>query len=164
MTFAVLRVRSPRKKQKKTEDTLKMLRLNKINHCTVVPETPAYQGMLNKVKDLITWGEVDGDTIVQLLEHSSDLDVETMEKEINDQTSYEDIEEFAEAVSNGEITIDGLNGLDNIFRMHPPEGGYEGVKKPYKTGGTLGYRGRNINDLLKKMLGPDVSQDTSEEG
>lgn len=164
MAFAVLRVRSSRKKQKKMEDTLKMLRLNRINHCTVIPETAAYEGMLNKVKDMITWGEVDGDTLVHLLEHRSDLGPETIEKKIKDQTSYKNIDEFAEAVSSDDVNIDEVNGLENIFRMHPPEGGYEGIKKPYRTGGTLGYRGQDINSLLEKMLGPEASEETSEEG
>ncbi len=163
MAFAVIRVRSPRKKQKKMEDTLKMLRLNRVNHCTVVPENPIYKGMLNKVKDIVTWGELDEDILLNLLEYRSDLGAEGIEKKIKDQTSYQNLEGFADAVSSDEITIDEVDGLDNIFRMHPPKGGYKGVKRPFNQGGSLGYRGKDINVLLRKMLGPEYSEEEETE-
>ncbi|MFP3871930.1 MAG: 50S ribosomal protein L30 [Candidatus Natronoplasma sp.] len=159
MAFAVLRIRSPRKKQKKMEDTLKMLRLNRVNHCTVVPDVETYKGMLNRVKDFITWGEVNEETLSELLKHRSDIELEEMEKKIKDQTSCGSVEEFVEAVLKDEITIDEVDGLRNLFRLHPPEGGYKGIKKAYKNGGALGYRGQDINDLLMIMLGPEYEYD-----
>lgn len=43
---------------------------------------------------------------------------------------------------------------DNAFRLNPPKGGYErkGVKKPFSSGGALGFRKNEINKLIKKML------------
>ncbi|MBN1376996.1 uL30 family ribosomal protein [Candidatus Woesearchaeota archaeon] len=40
------------------------------------------------------------------------------------------------------------------FRLSPPKGGFrkKGIKKPFGRGGALGYRGRDINNLLKRML------------
>ncbi len=40
------------------------------------------------------------------------------------------------------------------FRLHPPKKGWErkGIKKPYKKGGALGYRGAEINALIKRMI------------
>jgi large subunit ribosomal protein L30 len=35
--------------------------------------------------------------------------------------------------------------------MHPPRHGYEGIKRNYSNGGALGYRGDEINDLIKRM-------------
>lgn len=155
MAFAVVRVRSPREKQKKIEDTLDMLRLNRVNHCTVIPENPKYEGMLTKAKDLITWGEIDEETLTKLLKHRSNFDEEEMLKKIKDHTDVEEIEEFAEGVVSDEIILDEIDGLKNIFRMHPPEKGYGDVKKPYKAGGSLGFRGDEINPLLQDMLGPE---------
>lgn len=159
MAFAVVRIRSPRKKQKKIEDTLEMLRLYKVNHCTIVPEDPNHEGMLNKVKDLVTWGEVEEDVLVDLLKHRSDLEKEEIEEKIKEQSSYDDIEGFAEAVVQNEVTLGEIEGLENIFRMHPPKGGYEGVKKPYNTGGSLGYRSDDVNSLIKSMLGPEYLEE-----
>ncbi len=164
MAFAVIRLRSSRKKKNKIDDTLDMLRLNRINHCTIVPENTTYKGMLNKVKDLITWGELEEDVLLEMLKNRSDVSVEEMEKEIKDQTEYENIEEFAEAVSKDQVTIDEVDGLQNIFRMHPPQGGYKSIKRPYRNSGSLGYRGDAINELLMRMIGPDYDGEIIEEG
>ncbi len=40
------------------KDTLRMLRLHRKNSCAVVPKTESYLGMVHKVKDFVTWGEV----------------------------------------------------------------------------------------------------------
>ena len=154
MTYAVLRVRSPRDKQRKAEDTLKMLRLERVNHCTIIPDDKEHKGMLNRVKDIVTWGEVDKDTLVKLLTHRSTLDGGLNDDIVSENTDYDSIEEFAEAYLNGKVDLDDIEGLKNLFRMHPPKGGYKSVKKPFNTGGSLGYRGENINDLLQRMLGP----------
>ncbi|RMF55287.1 50S ribosomal protein L30 [Candidatus Woesearchaeota archaeon] len=41
-----------------------------------------------------------------------------------------------------------------VYCLHPPRGGFErkGIKKAFTKGGALGYRGKKINDLIKKML------------
>lgn len=42
----------------------------------------------------------------------------------------------------------------NFFALHPPKGGFErkGIKTPFTLKGALGYRGDNINSLIKKMI------------
>jgi len=36
--------------------------------------------------------------------------------------------------------------------LHPPKGGFKGtIRRPYKSGGELGYRGAAINDLILRM-------------
>lgn len=39
--------------------TLDSLKLFKKNNCIVIPKTPTYLGMLQKVKSYVTWGEID---------------------------------------------------------------------------------------------------------
>ena len=41
-----------------------------------------------------------------------------------------------------------------FFELAPPKGGFErkGIKKTFIQGGALGYRGKKINDLVKRML------------
>ena len=53
--------------------------------------------------------------------------------------------------------IDGTSGLPDfeikkVLRLHPPRQGWEAIKKSYATGGSLGYRGKEINALIEKML------------
>ncbi|HNR25150.1 MAG TPA: 50S ribosomal protein L30, partial [Methanobacteriaceae archaeon] len=43
-------------------------------------------------------------------------------------------------------------GLKPVFRLHPPRKGYKDIKKAFNEGGTLGYRGEDINHLLKRMV------------
>ena len=46
MTFLVIRVRSDRGVKPKIRDTMSMLNLSRVNHAVLIPETPAYAGML----------------------------------------------------------------------------------------------------------------------
>ena len=73
MTWLVLRVRGSVNVRTPIADTMAMLHLHKVNHCTLIPDTPSYRGMLGKVKDYVTWGEVDGDTMARLLEQQGRL-------------------------------------------------------------------------------------------
>ncbi len=42
----------------------------------------------------------------------------------------------------------------NVFRMHPPRGGYghKGIKVSYQDGGCLGLRRKEMDAFLKKMM------------
>ena len=53
MTFLVIRVRSDRGVKPKIRHTMSMLNLTKVNHAVLVPDTPAYAGMLQKAKDYV---------------------------------------------------------------------------------------------------------------
>lgn len=152
MAYAVVRLKSSRDKNQKMKDTLDMLRLNSVNHCTIIPERPTYEGMLEKVKDLITWGEIDIETMVALLERSSDMENDDLEEKISEETSYDQIDQFAIAVTSDKVLLSDIEGLNRVFRLNPPEGGYRSTKKAYNMGGALGYRGSEINSLIEKML------------
>ncbi|MCR3883747.1 MAG: uL30 family ribosomal protein, partial [Methanothrix sp.] len=43
--YAIVRLRGSVNTKPDIKDTLKMLRLHRINHCVVVPESPHYRGM-----------------------------------------------------------------------------------------------------------------------
>ena len=47
----------------KVRDTLKMLHLKRKNNCAVIDNTPSNLGMVNKVKDFITWGELNDEIL-----------------------------------------------------------------------------------------------------
>lgn len=152
MVFAVIRIRSPRNKSKKMENTLNSLRLNKVNHCTILPQDDKHIGMLKNIKDIITWGEIENDTLVSLLKNNSSMNEEITDEYVSENTEYDNIEEFTENVINGDAEITDIPDIANLFRLHPPRGGFRSVKKPYGTGGSLGYRGKKINNLLGKMF------------
>lgn len=159
MSYAVVRVRSSSNKSSRIESTLGQLGLNRVNHCTIVPEKSTYEGMLNKVKDFVTWGEIEPDVLSKMIERRSNLKEKVTDELVSDKTGYDTLEGFTEAVVSDEVELEELDGLDNIFRMPPPRGGYRSVKKPYNTGGSLGYRAKEINDLMKKMMVDEIEEE-----
>jgi large subunit ribosomal protein L30 len=66
--IAIIRVRGPINVRKVVGDTLKMLKLHRKNYCVVIPDTPSYRGMIYKVKDYVTWGTIDEETLKLLTE------------------------------------------------------------------------------------------------
>lgn len=111
MTYAVIRIRGVMNRNQEINDTLSMLNLKRINHCVLLPETPSYKGMLNKVVNWVTWGEVS----------------EEMEKKLKAKI------------------------VNKIARLSPPSHGYESTKLHFPKG-SAGYRGKEINELLKRMV------------
>lgn len=64
--IAIIRIRGQTGIRKNISDTLNMLNLKTKFSCVVIPNTSSYTGMLKKVKDFVTWGEVSKETINQL--------------------------------------------------------------------------------------------------
>jgi len=58
MKLAIIRIRGTVNRNGEIADTLKMLNLNRPNHCVIVEDTPSVRGMIKKVQHLITWGPV----------------------------------------------------------------------------------------------------------
>ncbi len=96
--------------------TLELLKLNRKFTVAVMEKNPAVEGMLQKVKDYITWGEISKELLNKL-----------------------------------EKVVGSKGKAIKYFRLPPPKGGLRPIKKhlPY---GALGYRGREIEKLIEKML------------
>jgi large subunit ribosomal protein L30 len=153
--LVVVRIRGDVDVRDEIRRTLKMLRLHKVNHATLIDRGKSYLGMLQKVKDYATWGEIDIDTLERLLSKKGRA---TGNRCIDDEymkgnSKFSSIRKFAEALITSKATIDDVRGLKPVFRLHPARGGFEGKKKlSFNVGGELGYRGRKINNLLAKMV------------
>ena len=63
MKIAIIQIRGLVGAKQEVKDTLKMLNLQKKNSCAIVEGTPAYLGMIEKVKDYVTFGEISEETI-----------------------------------------------------------------------------------------------------
>ncbi len=121
-------------------DTLRLLQLTRKNHCIVVEDNLTYRGMIDKVKDYATWGEIDEDTFQELVKQRG--------------------EEFQGRTQDGKqkynYNFEEINGkkYKSYFRLNPPRKGFgrKGIKVAFKAGGALGYRGEKINDLVRRML------------
>ena len=139
--LAAIRIRGVTQVREVVEDTLKMLRLYKKNYCCVVPNSPVYAGLLNKVKDYITWGEIDDDIFNMLVDERGE-EFKGRETDSNKKIKYNDFM----LVKNKKIK--------KYFRLNAPRKGFgrKGIKHSYQVGGALGYRGNAINDLIKRMI------------
>jgi len=151
--FALIRVRGRVNVKRPVKDTLAMLRLHKVNHLVIIDESPSYNGMIQRVKDYITWGEINAETLAKLIERRGRLsgNRRVTEEYVQEKLGMT-IKEFAEKVIGGKMTLSDLPGLKPVFRMHPPRGGFKNKKRSFKEGGSLGYRGEAINELIERML------------
>ncbi len=156
--YAIIRLRGRVDVPPDVKYTLRLLRLHKKFHCVLYPSTlPGIDGMLHVVKDWVTWGEIDYDTLVELLYKrgripgNKPLTDDYVEKVLGISGG---IKELAKKLLQGEIMLHKLEDkIKPVFRLHPPRGGFKGsIKKPYGDGGELGYRGPAINELIKRML------------
>ena len=139
--IAVIRVRGQIGIKKPIDDTLKMLRLYRKNYCIVAEGSEANIGMIKKVKDYATYGEIDDETYKLLVEKRG----EEFKGREQDSKGIIKYKKFVEV---------GNKKIKPFFRLSPPRKGFErkGLKYSYQNGGALGYRGKDINDLIKRML------------
>lgn len=149
--FIALRVRGRTGIKGDIADTLDMLSLTRINHAVILPENPSYLGMLRKGKDYITWGEIDQETLTQLIEKRGRFPGRERFTPEALSGDYSSAEELAEAILKEETTLEEV-GMKPVFRLHPPRKGYNHIRKSFKEGGTLGYRGEEISQLIQKMV------------
>ena len=152
MAWMVIRVRGTIHVGHEINETLAFLHLTRPNHATVVPEAPSFQGMLEKVQGYVTWGEADPETVGMLLKERG----ETVHgQRLNEQT----VSDVVRAKNLSDVTrsvveqgLVRVRGIRPLFRLRAPKGGWRSTKRPFSLGGALGYRGRSINDLARRML------------
>ncbi len=153
--IAIVRVRGDTKIRKGIKDTLAMLRLYRKNTCVIMDAKKELIGMLTKVKDYVTWGELDKETFKLLLEKRGLLPGKSKldEKYLKEHVKL-GFDEFTSAVFEGKKNLKDVPGLKKFFRLNPPVGGFErkGIKIVYASGGALGYRKDGINKLIRKMV------------
>ncbi|MDA8055132.1 MAG: 50S ribosomal protein L30 [Thermoplasmatales archaeon] len=149
--LAVIKVRGSNKTDIHIKMAFRELRLNRNNHLVLVDESQL--GQIRKAKDYVTWGEIDEEHLVRLLEErgrivgNKPLD-ETVLKELGLGT----IKEVASRLLDGSLRIKDIESMKPVFRMNPPKRGYNSTKKTFNLKGALGYRGKEINKLIDAML------------
>ncbi len=151
--YAIIRLRGSVNTKPDVKDTLRMLRLNQINHCVVVPDTPNFRGMIQKVKDYVAFGPVSAETLALILENRGRLvgGERLTDEYVAKNSGFKSIREFAEAVSGGNAKLSDVPALNPVFRLHPPRKGHAGLKRTFQQGGALGNYGEEISRLVEKM-------------
>ncbi|HUR68062.1 MAG TPA: 50S ribosomal protein L30 [Candidatus Thermoplasmatota archaeon] len=154
----LVRIRGTVRLTGKIADTLEMLRLNRPMHAVVIPKTESYLGMVNKAKDYVAYGDIDATTMAALIKGRGrvmgDKPIDDAFVKTATQSKYANVDAFAKAVAEGKATLKELGeDAKPVFRLNPPVGGFKGsTKKHYTVKGELGYRGKEINELIKRMI------------
>jgi large subunit ribosomal protein L30 len=120
--IAVIRIRGEVNLRTPIKDTLSIIGLKRKHHCIVFDENPSMLGMVEKIKDYVTYGELDDATFAELVQKRQEKDSEGKPKKA-----------FRLHPPRG--------GYER-----------KGTKKAFAQKGALGYRGAKINDLVRKML------------
>ena len=150
-----IRIRGNVRVRPQIQDTLEKLRLGRLNQARLVTTTPSIAGMIDKVKDYITWGEPTEETIEKLLSKRGRLpgNARLTDSYVKKNSSHSSIKALAKAIASGKGTVSDVQGLKPVFRLTPPTRGYGGLKKvQIGMGGISGYRGEDINKLAGRMI------------
>jgi large subunit ribosomal protein L30 len=151
---AAIRVRGHAKIQHSAVETMNQLKLNRVNHCVVLPQNATTKGMLHAAKDYITWGELSPETLARLLFQRGEVigGGRLTDAYVKENSKYTSILSLAKAVEKGETSLSEVKGLKPVIRLPPPRKGYENTKHSFTDRGSLGYRGAEIEKLIDRML------------
>ena len=152
--FAVVKVRGTVSAQREARETLELLRLARTNHAVLIDNRPSFMGMLYRVQNYVTWGEVSKETVTLMLKKRGRLaGGKKLTDEAVEKLGYKSIDAFAEAIANCKAEYQKLPNVQPVFKLHPPSKGFKGkTKKSYSAGGEAGYRGEKIDELVKRMI------------
>lgn len=150
--YAVIRIRGKVGTKKEIEDTLKMLRLEKVNSCVVLEEREDLKGMIEKVKNFVTYGEIDFNVFFEMLKKRGRIsESKRLTEENVKELGFNSIEELALEIFEGRKKMKEIKSLKPVFRLTPPSKGFKSLKEFYPKG-DIGYRGKEINELLRRMI------------
>ncbi|MEB3846494.1 MAG: 50S ribosomal protein L30 [Desulfurococcales archaeon] len=157
--YLIIRLRGEADIHPDIEKTLNLLRLKRKYAASLYHSSlPGIEGMLRKVQDWATWGEINRETLIELLKKRGRIRGDkplTDEWVVQNLGLYGGIPELADKLLAGELHYHKLEdkGVKPFFRLHPPRGGFKKtIKRHFTNQGELGYRGEAINDLVIRML------------
>jgi large subunit ribosomal protein L30 len=139
---------------RKTMETLKM---ESTFRARLLENTPSTEGMLRAAKNLVAWGQINPQVLETLLRKRAERD--RAEKLDDDFAKVffnrQSVADLAKSIAAGEIPVKDLwsAGVKPGFRLHPPKGGFKrSTRRAATDGGELGYRGEDINRLVRRMI------------
>jgi len=152
--IAVIRIRGRVNVPREIRRTLNLLKLKRKNNCVVLENRPEILGMIRKVENYVTWGEINKETMELLLRKRGRIGKKKrLTEEFLKEKFGKGMKEIVEDFMNFKVELKDI-GINQVFRLTPPSKGFEkkGIKKSFKEGGALGYRGGKINSLIERMV------------
>ncbi len=152
--IVAVRIRGTISAQREVRETLRMLRLTRNNYAVLIDDRSSFLGMLKAIQDYVTWGEASKEIVKLLIEKRGRIaGNKKLTEEHLQKIGYASIGELGEAIFTCRSEYWKLKSIQPVFRLHPPTKGFKGnIKKSYRAGGELGYRGEQINVLIKRMV------------
>jgi large subunit ribosomal protein L30 len=142
--ICALRIRGIRNIKPKQRHTLKLLGLYKVNNAIIVKDKQEIMQMLHVAKDYITYGPINEETVLSLIEKKY------LRKKAKEKKAKEEIKNEARKILNDFISSN-KNRFNYTFRLRPPTKGYKNIKLPYNASGDLGKRDE-MDSLIKRMI------------
>jgi large subunit ribosomal protein L30 len=138
------------------ELTLNALRIKKRFNAVLLPDTASFRGMLQRVKDHVTWSEAKKEDVELLLSDraSTEEGLGITDRYVKEKTKLGGVGELVSALYSGKLRLPELRqmGVKPVFRLHPPRGGFRrSSKRPFADRGELGYRKDGLYSLLTRM-------------
>lgn len=89
------------------EEVLHQIHLNRKNHTTLLNASPSNKGTLQKVKDYVTWGEANSETIELLLKKRGMLkgNKKLTEEYVTSSLNFASTSDLAQKISEGQINF-----------------------------------------------------------
>jgi large subunit ribosomal protein L30 len=140
--------------KREARDTLDIMKIKKTHNAVIIDDRPSFIGMLYRVQNYVTWGEVTKEILSEMIKKRGRLaGNKRFSDEYVKELGYKSIDDLANAIVNCKVEYWKLTNVRSVFKLHPPKKGYKGkTKKSFATGGEAGYRSEKINDLIKRMI------------
>lgn len=147
MAIAIIRLKGKMGLSPKVRTTLSSLNLNRLYHCTVVPENESFLGMVKACKDFVSFGKIDQKTMELLLAKKGRL---LDGKKVSSAKSPKEIEELAKGICSSNQPLSKYS-LIPFFALSPPKGGFQRSRKAQAPLGPLGKNAK-IAELIERMV------------
>ena len=139
------------------EKTMESLMMERTFQARLLEDNASVRGMLQKVQSLVAWGEIDPGVLAALLVKRAERDgAGRLDEEfLRSKLGITGFETLAKSLVAGELGLAELwrAGVKRRFRLRPPKGGFKrSTRRAFSDGGETGYRGSEINSLVRRMI------------
>jgi large subunit ribosomal protein L30 len=152
--LVAIKVRGTISAKREARETLDMLKMKKTNNAVIIDNRPSFIGMLYRVQNYVTWGEVTEETLSEMLKKRGKLaGNKKFTDEYAKELGYKSISDLGKAIATCQVEYWKLPNVRSVFKLHPPKKGFKGkTKKSFAAGGEAGYRSEKINNLILRMI------------
>jgi large subunit ribosomal protein L30 len=145
MKIAVIRLKGKFSLSPNIKTTLESLRLTRLNTATILTMNDSLKGMLQACKDVVSYGEVDEETVAFVL---SKRGMSPDGKSLSSGKKLGEIAKIAKDFFASDKKLEEF-GASGVLFLKPPRGGFGGrkIQTPFGIAG----KNPNISELLRKM-------------